>query len=1121
MITYSSINSTPSQNNVTSNNIFEFWIEWQNEYNECINDSNGVMINSTDIFLINTDPINGNHTFRFIKTEVGIYIYNLTFETENYTKASFIVRFDVIPRLMVLDGLLSSHNTGTTVSTLMYGDIYHLVIFLNDSETGIPITANPIFPLPTNITFNGASTGNHSFYYEAFEIGLFSSLNITFSLNNYFNYNYTISFIVDKRRFLLDTNLSTLDNASVPVQVKYNNTFNFNVFLRDQKSQNPVNASILIVHENITEYQIIFSGNHSFSYFAGAIGQQLNLSIVFGRSNYFNLTYFISFNVFSRTMVFDLNLSTHPTPASVNLQYGDNYYFKIYIKDNETGVPLIITNPTETTENLILINISNGFHWFKFQAWELQPDTANIIFSLNNYNSLFYQILFSVTEANSEVVSQSLSLSTTYSLNKEFFLIWQSIPNPSINTSQVLFINTSTLDIQFSSSEWMESFFYQNCTNGNYSFIILANKVGTFTVVLKFNVEGFKNASIQLEILILLGTTNFSFTDPENNSYMNEPFFFTESQNITIAWIETINGNSLVDIEPEYKGNGTEFLVLLDWFSNGTHVFNVRADKIGIFQVKIIFNITNYQASQYFLTINVSTMKTIKPNIEYPSELIVGEQLSISVEGWFTIYQNRVPISNLGQQLRIWNQSETLPYIITEVREDRFTVVITTEDFNKGEQNFLLQLFCYGYENQSVDISLNMIGRKIIISIEIVPEEIFQGSEFTVEAILEYESLISNVSGSGARLSLESLEGVEVNFEVEILYENGNLKTLYNTTHAQLLGNSKGLAQFIIRGEYTIGAKGINRIAVYSSETASGQAGFSTTPEDYIETYQFKKQSEENPLFSNPNLIVLGIILLVLISITLISLKSYQNRKKTQKDIRNEIEHRFKDLLNLRGILCRNNHGILFYGENFRFKDQDGDLIAGITTAMSTLVDQVSDHSLKEGEFDILERGKFGIFSHQGKFSVLSLISSGKLSKYTLDTLVTIHEQIEERFSPNELDSILNGEIKEEVKRIIYDNLPLGLLKPLLVENTILREKLNTFKKKERKIYQIIRDVPSFIEGLQIFYALTLISSLTTQGITLTDAILFLEKLHNEGGLRNLTPEERHVFNIPEEFISI
>jgi hypothetical protein len=48
-ISKSSINSTPSQNNVTSNNVFKFWIEWQNEYNECINDSNGVMINSSDI----------------------------------------------------------------------------------------------------------------------------------------------------------------------------------------------------------------------------------------------------------------------------------------------------------------------------------------------------------------------------------------------------------------------------------------------------------------------------------------------------------------------------------------------------------------------------------------------------------------------------------------------------------------------------------------------------------------------------------------------------------------------------------------------------------------------------------------------------------------------------------------------------------------------------------------------------------------------------------------------------------------------------------------------------------------------------------------------------------------
>ncbi|MFX0087536.1 MAG: hypothetical protein ACFFAU_17935, partial [Candidatus Hodarchaeota archaeon] len=477
--------------------------------------------------------------------------------------------------------------------------------------------------------------------------------------------------------------------------------------------------------------------------------------------------------------------------------------------------------------------------------------------------------------------------------------------------------------------------------------------------------------------------------------------------------------------------------------------------------------------------------------------------------------------SNLEQQIKLFNGSQLIPYSIKEFIEDEFTITIATEDFNKGIQNFRLHMYCYGYENQSIDISLNMIGRKILISIEIVPEEIVQGSEFKIEAILEYESLITNVSGFGSGLLLKSLDGVEVNFEVEILYENGNIKTLYNTTEAQLLGNSRGIAQFIVKEEYTVGAKGINSITVFSSETASGQAGFSTTPENFIEIYQFKKRSTENSILDNPFLIVIAFILLVFVSITLISLKTYQNRKKAQKNIQHEIESRFKDLLNLRGILCRNNNGILFYGENFRLKDQDGDLIAGITTAMSTLVDQVSDHSLKEGEFDILERGKFGIFSHQGKFSVLSLISSGKLSKYTIERLVIIHKQIERRFKPSDLDSVLNGDIKEEIKGIIYNNLPLGLLKPLLVENEILRAKLNMVKKKEKKIYQIIRNVPSFIEGLQIFYALTLISSLTTQGITLSDAILFLEKLHNEGGLRNLTPEERYVFNIPEEIISI
>jgi hypothetical protein len=1118
-ISQSSINPYPSQTEVTSSNTFEFWVEWKSEYNEGINDSNGVTINSTDIYLFDTGPITGNHTFRFSKTEVGIYTYNLTFQIDNYTKLVFLIQFNVTPRIIILNDLLSTHDTGATVSTLMYGDIYPWTIFLNDNETGLPVTATPISPLPTNITFNGANEGNHSFFYDAFELGTFSSLVIVFSLVNYKNYTYTINFVVDKRRFFFDSALSTVDNDSVPVQMKFNDSYHFNVFLRDEKTQNPVNASIVIVPENITAYSIVFSGNHSFGYYAGNIGQDFNLSIIFVRLNYHNLTYFISFNVFTRAMAFDTNLSTHATPAVVNLQYGDIYHFKIYVKDNETGTPLNIPDPSGLIENLTLVNTSSGYHMFRFQAWGLQPEIINIVFALVNYQSITYEISFFITEANSKIVSPPSTITATYSVDKEFFLIWQSIPNPLLNTSPVLRINSSDIDIQMSSSEWSKFFIFQGYSNGNYTFFILTDKTGTFTAMLEFQAEGFIDASIQIQIIILPIATSFIDAAPANASSIEEPFYFTESRNIVIGWIETINGSGLVDTDPEYDGNGTDIVVFTDWFSNGTHILNVRADKIGTYQVRITFNVTNYQVLLYILTIHISPMKTNKPNINYPSELSVGEQLSVTVEEWLTINNERVPISNLEEQLKIWNGSKAISFAIADFEEVKFTVIINTDDYRKGIHNLQLLLSCYGFENQSMNISFNLVGRAITITIEIIPEEIVQGSDFRIKAILEYEPLTVNIAGFGSGLSLQSLKGVDVTFEVEILYESGNTKTLYNTSQA--LGDSKSFAEFTIKGEYTIGAEGISRITVTTAETASGLAGSRTTPENFVENYRFKKLREENPIVIDPMLFIVLIIFGLLFCTAFLTLKSYQSRIQAHKHIQKEVENRFNDLLNLRGIIFRNNHGVTFYTESFRLKDQDGELIAGLSTAMSSLVDQVSQRNLKKGEFDILEREGFGIFSHQGRYSVLSIISSGKLSKYLRKRIVVIHENIEKHVTSENLETILITSIKKEVKKIIYDNLPLGLLKPLLVENEVLKDKINTFKKTEKKMCELLGNVPSFIDGQQVFFALTLISSLTNRGITLTDAILFLEKLHTVGGLRNLSAEELYVLNIPEDYISI
>ncbi|NHJ02924.1 MAG: hypothetical protein EAX86_12380 [Candidatus Heimdallarchaeota archaeon] len=243
-------------------------------------------------------------------------------------------------------------------------------------------------------------------------------------------------------------------------------------------------------------------------------------------------------------------------------------------------------------------------------------------------------------------------------------------------------------------------------------------------------------------------------------------------------------------------------------------------------------------------------------------------------------------------------------------------------------------------------------------------------------------------------------------------------------------------------------------------------------------------------------IIIGGVSIPLIIVLAVVGIRRKQQRKALAKKQRDkEIAQQFSDILSIRSIICRNKFGLPFYTENFITQTQDLDLTAGLTSAVSNLVTEVSQRALKKGEFDLLEREGFSILSHHGEYSTISIVSEGRLSPYMKGKIVQLHDTIEVRYDQENLNDPSMGEYPEEFRGLIYKYLNVGLLSKLTLDVKRLQEKEKQFSENERKqLYYLTEHLPKQ-QNVQIaFYITTFTSSLTSKGISLVKAYKLLEK---------------------------
>ncbi|MFX0170399.1 MAG: hypothetical protein ACFE9L_00610 [Candidatus Hodarchaeota archaeon] len=773
---YSSLPPTPA---VYYDESLDFFLLYNNtNYNENITGlavGDGITLNNT-----NVDFLNRTGEYYWLRLSpntllVGTYATNITFEYAYFESSFIIVSFEVLSRPTDITGQYEAQaliNDSTVViryfanssaDSVVINLAYYDVLTSNTLDTSAPVIATLIPIISTteegdwswNLTFNPNQTGVFL-------------INITFTLANYEIAVFIFHLTVIKAQTVIYSSLPA--NPELPYDsftdffLIYNNT-NYNE-----------NITGLSVGDGITlnNTKISFLNHTGDFYWFRLSPTTLPLgihttNITFEHAYFETSTKIIIFNVFNRSLIIDNSLSNPATGQTINLQYGEIYYFNVFINDSETRIPLN-SSTISFPFNVQFLGISNdGNHSFSFDAFQIgQFNNLALIFSLENYESITFTISFSVSP---------------------------TITDFGGGTSPI---------------------------NGS-----------------------------------LLGD--------ENN------FYYTESRRIVIQWEETLYDSGILDLNPEFIGDWQGFLTLEEYFANGIHIFAINGSKLGLYQLYIVFETENYSKAVFFLRFNITIMPTFMPEVDYQSELIVGQILTIRVENWIDINSNSVPFG----EIRIYNGSLPLSYVPGTLPGFPFTLQISTEDLWQGSYNMTLQITSiHGYENQTLDILFELIGRDILITIKRYPEKLVQGEDFTIIAILEYAPLKIGLDGVGAGIDLTSLEGIPMTFLVEILYENGTIRSLtYNTA-----ANSTGVAEFIVRGMNTREAEAIYSITVTTESTASTKASSQTTPSNYSNNSKFEKQVSKNPL--QPFYFFIIIIFLVLFIGATISW-SHQRSKQT------------------------------------------------------------------------------------------------------------------------------------------------------------------------------------------------------------------------------------------------
>ena len=1043
------------------------------------------------------------------EVSLGVYSITITFTLENFKTASITVIFDVIKSRFVnligidtLSGETLDNGTSNFIRYYSSTNYDNLSISFRyyEEKGGVSLNltlAEILINKDSSIFLTPFQLGNLNWtiIFDGTELGMFL-IQVTFSHENYtsltIEFYYSIepgnTFIGALSPNIMNTpnNAKLQSGLSLEFWVVWQNEYG--EYINDSNGVQSNDSSVIFLNS------VMINGTHYFQFTAGDIGV-ITINLTFETLEYTALNLTLRFEITERKLFVDDALSTHEDYGVSFLQYGDLYFFQVYIKD-DNELPIDITNFVGNLPiNVTFWNVSNGLHTFSYHAWIIGSTNLLIIrFDQLNYQYVDYHIRFSVEEAESEINSNFSSISTYWTQDTYFSVVWQSVPNPLIPSSSSILINGSTPNI---SHDWIV---FQNDSNGNYTFLILADLIGSYSITVNFELFGFKSQNFVLQIDIIPVPTYLGIeTTPNNTSIIGEDhtFHFSEIYAVQINWKDILNNSGIVDVNPIIEGNGSLYFFFIENFSNGTHVFNFDALELGFFTVKIHFSTTYFEETIYSISFIVTIMPTQPLNIEnftYNASILVENTVHIIGEEYRTEEEELIPIDSI----RLWmNGSEVSSsnYII-DIDQYPFYVDFSTSGFHWGSYNLTLMILSYGYEPQEISLSLNLIGRKLAVSIEIPQgSNIEWGEEIDFIVTLNYSNESQN-GGWGAAFKLASLEGITVEFDIILAYRNGTLESYKGTA----ITDATYKAIFTIGGQATYYATSIQEVRVNVASSTSSLALMYIMPSEDLPRIQAPFNLLETLL---PLIIGLVIIILAVTGVYQIRKmrKSYSMKvKKYEWDV----EQSFEEIKSIQLILFRHASGLKLYSEKTLIETHtDTDALSGVSTAISTFIEDISEgmgtrrseNGTPAERFETISKEGFYMLIWNGEYSSIIIISETPLPDYFKDRLGAIGFEFELAFDENLKDVYSTEQFPESViKKMIRRHIPLHYFSAFAINEGVLLLNGIKLSNNEKKMFSYIKRLYSDNKGMQILFSEQIISHLAKK-YKRSQAIKFFDRV--------------------------
>ncbi|MHA2294647.1 MAG: hypothetical protein ACXADA_01450 [Candidatus Hodarchaeales archaeon] len=650
---------------------------------------------------------------------------------------------------------------------------------------------------------------------------------------------------------------------------------------------------------------------------------------------------------------------------------------------------------------------------------------------------------------------------------------------------------------------------YQQDGAFNWTISLDINTTGYHVVNISFSLLGYRNSLFMINFSVSEAetTTNLSGSGPFQVFYGNDHSFWIIYNDITHL-------RNVIDAQVTIVGNC--YLTGGNTIGNYTFYFNQSLLTIDDQILNITFSKYGYENQTQQITFNIQLQLTeLQSGGEPPSQILEGRFIIVTYS-WST--SSGEPIASALVSFTI-NNTESEQMNAIESSPGTYRINISTNDLTRGWKAFNLTFEKYGYVSQAIREDIFIKGHEIGI-IFTVPSSISQGEPFIVSVFLFYNDTEESDNGellqnnhdlvylnkiwrvssiTSAFFGFDYTDKYSVNLnsyntlyqdESPVVGESISFKIVLGydddveTFQSTFITDNDGIASYEISRAETRSATSVNSIHVsYEGSEYNNPLSIDyLIPGGSIEITQvfFLEDIMDLLLYF---LLVIVLILVFIITISYFVLrrrKATRKRETTIKSVRDESKQRIDEITSINRIFCRHIHGVTFYNKKLHGADTDTDAIAGVSTAISSFIDDMVEQSTVNKGIERMERGKFAMLSYHSEKATITVISTGKLSHFFEWMLENAMKEIENVFKDDLKDFYSSDQISSnEIDGIVRKHLPIGLVDLLTFDRELFMKKAKKLPKIQRSVIRKFDKIDSILPvSFKVFFLSSLVNNL-------------------------------------------